>query len=96
MYVDSPNSRDVGLYRVQSVHENRIYSVKMHCGPDYPDLPPDVSFTSKINLPCVNAQNGKVYNAPFQCIAFVDKLRSMQPSSHVWHSGDETSPWRPS
>jgi ubiquitin-conjugating enzyme E2 variant len=45
---------------MQSVHENRIYSVKIHCGPNYPDAPPEISFTSKINLPCVNPQNGKV------------------------------------
>jgi ubiquitin-conjugating enzyme E2 variant len=44
----------------QSVHENRIYSVSIHCGPDYPDTPPEIKFTSKINLPCVNPQNGKV------------------------------------
>jgi ubiquitin-protein ligase len=45
----------------QSVHENRIYSVKIHCGPNYPDIPPEITFDSKINLPCVNAQNGKVH-----------------------------------
>ena len=44
----------------QSVHENRIYSVSIHCGPDYPDTPPEIKFTTKINLPCVNPQNGKV------------------------------------
>ncbi|KAM0697058.1 hypothetical protein Q7P36_003129 [Cladosporium allicinum] len=43
-----------------SVHENRIYSLKIHCGPSYPDSPPDVTFISKVNLPCVNASNGKV------------------------------------
>lgn len=43
-----------------SVHQNRIYSLKIHCGPDYPDKPPQLSFLSKINLPCVNQQNGKV------------------------------------
>lgn len=44
----------------QSVHENRIYSLKIHCGPEYPDHPPDVTFLSKVNLPCVNQSNGKV------------------------------------
>jgi len=47
----------------QSVHENRIYSLKIHCGPSYPDIPPEISFTSKINLPCVDPQNGKVHIA---------------------------------
>lgn len=44
----------------QSVHENRIYSLKIHCGPDYPDAPPDVTFLSKVNLPCVHQSNGRV------------------------------------
>ncbi|KAJ3317787.1 T-complex protein 1 subunit epsilon [Boothiomyces sp. JEL0866] len=43
-----------------TVHENRIYSLKIHCGTDYPDHPPSVSFLSKINLPCVNKNTGKV------------------------------------
>lgn len=47
-------------HQLQSVHENRIYSLKIHCGPQYPDSPPDVTFISKVNLPCVNASNGKV------------------------------------
>jgi len=42
-----------------SVHENRIYSLKIECGPDYPDRPPEVSFLSRVNLPFVN-DRGKV------------------------------------
>lgn len=45
---------------IQSVHENRIYSLKIHCGPDYPDVPPEVTFVSKVNLPCVDSRTGKV------------------------------------
>lgn len=44
----------------QSVHENRIYSVNIHCGDNYPDVPPTVQFVSKINLPCVDPKTGKV------------------------------------
>ena len=44
----------------QSVHENRIYSLKIHCGSEYPDSPPEVTFISKVNLPCVDPRNGKV------------------------------------
>jgi ubiquitin-protein ligase len=44
----------------QSVHENRIYSLKIVCGNQYPDVAPQISFTSKINLPCVNPTNGRV------------------------------------
>ncbi|KNG51361.1 ubiquitin-conjugating enzyme E2 variant 2 [Stemphylium lycopersici] len=52
-----------------SVHENRIYSVSIHCGPDYPDTPPEIKFTSKINLPCVNPQNGQVDPSKLPCLA---------------------------
>jgi len=50
-----------------SVHENRIYSVKMNCGPDYPDLPPTVQFASRINLPCVKAE-GRVDSELLPCL----------------------------
>lgn len=45
---------------MKSVHENRIYSVKIKCGPEYPDQPPEVTFISKVNLPCVDQKTGKV------------------------------------
>jgi ubiquitin-protein ligase len=44
----------------QSVHENRIYSLKMHCGDQYPDKPPTIQFINEVNLPCVNPKNGVV------------------------------------
>ncbi|KAJ3361264.1 E2 ubiquitin-conjugating protein mms2, partial [Kappamyces sp. JEL0680] len=43
-----------------TVHENRIYSLKIKCGMDYPDKPPTVSFLSKINMSCVNKTTGMV------------------------------------
>ncbi|OJD14799.1 hypothetical protein AJ78_04887 [Emergomyces pasteurianus Ep9510] len=43
-----------------SVHENRIYSVNIKCGDNYPDTPPSITFVSKVNLPCVDARNGQV------------------------------------
>lgn len=43
-----------------SVHQNRIYSLRIHCGEGYPDAPPEIWFLTRINLPCVNQQNGKV------------------------------------
>jgi len=48
------------LTSVQSVHENRIYSLKMHCGDQYPDKPPTIQFINQINLPCVSSKNGVV------------------------------------
>ena len=44
----------------QSAHENRIYSLRIHCGDNYPDEPPEVTFITKINLPCVDGKTGKV------------------------------------
>lgn len=53
----------------QSVHENRIYSVKMNCSENYPDEPPTVQFVSQVNLPCVNARDGKVDPKMLPCLA---------------------------
>lgn len=52
-----------------SVHENRIYSVKIHCGENYPDVPPEVTFVSKINVPCVSQSNGKVDPTKLPCLS---------------------------
>ena len=38
-----------------SPFENRIYSLTMRCGMNYPECPPDVQFNTKINLPVVDA-----------------------------------------
>ena len=56
------SARDRGrrCRRRQSAHENRIYSLHIHCDETYPDRPPVVTFQSKVNLPCVNPQTGRV------------------------------------
>ena len=36
-----------------TVHENRIYSLRLFCDHSYPDRPPAVRFESKVNLTCV-------------------------------------------
>jgi ubiquitin-protein ligase len=51
---------DTAVRCLQSAHENRIYSVNIHCGDSYPDSPPTIQFVSKVNLPCVDQRNGKV------------------------------------
>jgi len=43
-----------------TVHENRIYSVKIICDEYYPDKPPSVKFLSRVNLPFVNQTTGDV------------------------------------
>ncbi|KAF8309255.1 UBC-like protein [Clavulina sp. PMI_390] len=43
-----------------TVHENRIYSLRITCGERYPDVPPEIAFVSKVNLPFVNQLNGSI------------------------------------
>ncbi|CAO1617136.1 unnamed protein product [Parajaminaea phylloscopi] len=51
-----------------SVHQNRIYSLQIHCGNSYPDAPPTVKFITRINLPSVGA-DGKVSEKAFPILA---------------------------
>ncbi|KAJ1507040.1 E2 ubiquitin-conjugating protein mms2 [Coelomomyces lativittatus] len=53
----------------QTVYENRIYSLKLYCNENYPEVPPAVSFVSKVNLPCVNAMNGQVESTKLECLS---------------------------
>jgi ubiquitin-conjugating enzyme E2 variant len=66
----------------QSVHENRIYSVNIHCGDDYPDAPPTIQFVSKVNLPCVDPRTGKVSSASHGLSRehFTDNTSQVDPS----------------
>lgn len=41
-------------------HENRIYTLNMVCGPNYPQQPPQVRFMTKLNMSCVNQRTGAV------------------------------------
>lgn len=45
---------------MQSVHEGRIYQLKLFCDKDYPENPPSVRFHSRINMTCVNPETGVV------------------------------------
>ncbi|WFD04137.1 E2 ubiquitin-conjugating protein mms2 [Malassezia obtusa] len=52
-----------------SVHQNRIYSLRLICGDQYPDAPPEVWFLTKVNLPCVRQTDGKVDATQFAPLA---------------------------
>ncbi|KAJ4393509.1 E2 ubiquitin-conjugating protein mms2 [Gnomoniopsis smithogilvyi] len=41
-------------------HENRIYELKIECGPEYPKKPPVIHFCSQVNLPGVDQTTGLV------------------------------------
>uniref|UniRef100_A0A0E0P0D8 UBC core domain-containing protein n=1 Tax=Oryza rufipogon TaxID=4529 RepID=A0A0E0P0D8_ORYRU len=41
-----------------TVHEGRIYQLKLFCDTDYPDRPPTVRFQTRINMSCVNQETG--------------------------------------
>ncbi len=43
-----------------SVHENRIYSLRLFCDKDYPQSRPQLRFISKVNMSCVNQRDGTV------------------------------------
>lgn len=51
------------------MHENRIYSLNIHCGDTYPEKPPTIKFLSKINLPCVDPVTGAVIEAKLPCLS---------------------------
>eukprot|EP01134_Creolimax_fragrantissima_P001281 CFRG1281T1 len=60
------------------VFENRIYSLKIFCGPEYPDTPPEVRFITKVSLRFVNS-DGQV---------ILPKLKKLSPWSRNFRLED--------
>ncbi|KAH8111082.1 UBC-like protein [Phellopilus nigrolimitatus] len=61
-----------------TVHENRIYSLKITCGNNYPDSPPEVKFLSRVNLPFVDQINGNVRANELLVLARWDRSKSIE------------------
>ena len=57
--------------------DNRIYFLSITCHNEYPDTPPRVQFQSKVNLPCVNKDNGRV-EPKFSVFANWNKTYTME------------------
>ncbi|KAL3034297.1 hypothetical protein AAZX31_02G186000 [Glycine max] len=53
-----------------TVHEGRIYQLKLFCDKDYPEKPPSVRFHSRINMTCVNHETGVVSFIIFHMLLF--------------------------
>ena len=51
-----------------SVHDGRIYTLRIMCGDRYPDLPPTLWFRSKINMACVDQRDGRVDPSKFTAL----------------------------
>lgn len=61
-----------------TVHEGRIYQLKLFCGKEYPDQPPGVRFQSRINMSCVNYETGVVEPSLFPMLADWKRENTME------------------
>ncbi|KAJ7022691.1 ubiquitin-conjugating enzyme/RWD-like protein [Mycena alexandri] len=61
-----------------TVHENRIYSLKITCAENYPDAAPAVQFLSRVNLPFVSPQTGTVDPARLPVLASWTRASSLE------------------
>ncbi|CAN0117269.1 unnamed protein product, partial [Ectocarpus sp. 13 AM-2016] len=53
----------------QTQHEGRLYTLRIHCGEEYPDRCPVVRFVSKLNMGCVDQRSGEVFRNKLPVLA---------------------------
>lgn len=61
-----------------TVHEGRIYQLKLFCDTDYPDKPPTVRFQTRINMTCVNKETGLVEPSLFPMLGNWQREHTME------------------
>ncbi|KAL2542530.1 Ubiquitin-conjugating enzyme E2 variant 1A [Abeliophyllum distichum] len=61
-----------------TVHEGRIYQLKLFCGKEYPEKPPSVRFQTRINMSCVNEETGVVEPSLFPMLAHWQREYTME------------------
>ncbi|KAB2615144.1 ubiquitin-conjugating enzyme E2 variant 1D-like [Pyrus ussuriensis x Pyrus communis] len=54
---------------LNTVHDGRIYQLKLFCDKDYPEKPPTVRFHTRIKMACVNLETGVVEAKKFGMLA---------------------------
>ena len=53
----------VNAFYLQTQYDGRMFNLNITCGDNYPEMPPDVRFVSKIAMNCVD-KNGRVSAPP--------------------------------
>ena len=48
---------------LQTAFDGQIYTTSIMCDDHYPDAPPTIRFITRVNLTCVNPNNGLVCHA---------------------------------
>mmetsp|Transcript_976 Transcript_976/g.1718 ORF Transcript_976/g.1718 Transcript_976/m.1718 type:complete len:141 (+) Transcript_976:86-508(+) len=61
-----------------TVHDCRIYCLKIQCSEEYPDKPPVVRFVSRVNMSCVDKNNGMVDSKAFSVLRQWTRNYSME------------------
>mmetsp|Transcript_8889 Transcript_8889/g.15410 ORF Transcript_8889/g.15410 Transcript_8889/m.15410 type:complete len:146 (-) Transcript_8889:551-988(-) len=52
-----------------TIHDGRIYTLRIQCGQGYPEHPPLVWLRSKVNMSCIDQRDGRVDTTKFPVLA---------------------------